>query len=255
MRLARHGDTTRVVYRFASQPWGSVHATRPDASGMPEVQLTNPGGGVLGGDRLDLDVVLEPGAHATVCTQGATKAYRGARAAQLTRLSAARGAVLEYVPHHVIPFAGAHWHQRTVIDLAADARLLAWDALAAGRVARGERFAFERLSGRTVIERDGLPLAVDGCELHGGREAFAGFSYLATAYVAAPEGLSAVADRIHEAVGAIPGTLAAASHPAEGLVVTRILARTAPALGRALGAVRTVGRAALGLGPAPREVW
>ncbi|MDQ3990405.1 MAG: urease accessory protein UreD, partial [Actinomycetota bacterium] len=221
VRLARHGAATVVVRRFATQPWGAVQATRPDASGMPEVQLTNPGGGVLGGDHLDLEVTLEPAARATVCTQGATKVYRGAQAVQLTRLSVASGAVLEYVPHHVIPFAGARWCQHTVIELAPDAGLLAWDACAAGRVARGERFAFDGLSARTAVLRDGVPQAVDGWELGGGGEPFGGFSYVATAYVAAPGDLAALAERLHAAVVGIPSTLASASTPTSGLVVVR----------------------------------
>ncbi len=173
-----------------------VALTRPDATGMPEVMLTNPGGGVLGGDRLDLGVTLRPGAHATVCTQGATKVYRGAAAGQVSRLDVGSGARLEYLPHHVIPFAGSQFTQRTVIDLAPDARLLAWEAVSAGRLARGERFAFTSLSSRLTVRRGEVPELVDGCELTGDGEPFGGFSYMANACVLAPHDLSALAEQL-----------------------------------------------------------
>lgn len=218
------------------------------------MQVTNPGGGVLGGDRLELAVHVGAGARATVCTQGATKVYRGPAATQRAHLAVAAGGVLEYVPHHVIPYAGSRYRQETTIELAGDAVLIAWEALAAGRVARGERFAFDHLASRTLVLREGLTEAADGCELEGGGEPFAGRSYLATAYLAAPWGLEAFADDLHAAFEAMPRTLASASTPASGVAAVRILADDAPALAQALTRTRTLARAALGLPPPAREV-
>jgi urease accessory protein len=254
VRLARDGGRTALVRRFASQPWGAVQVVRPDASGVPEVVLTNPGGGTLGGDRLELTVEVGPGARGTVCTQGATKVYRGAEAVQRTRLGVAGGGVLEHVPHHVIPYARSRWRQDTVIDLAADARLLAWEAFAAGRLAHGERFAFARLTTRTLVLRGGGPVAVDGCDLGAGGEPFGGWPYLATAYVVAPEALGHLADELHALLTARgPEVLGSASTPQEGVLCARLLATSAPALTAALNALRGCVRPALGLGSPARE--
>ena len=56
-----------------------------------------PGGGVVGGDELHLDVRLDAGAHALITTPGATRLYRseGALALQHSRLQLADGARLE----------------------------------------------------------------------------------------------------------------------------------------------------------------
>ncbi|MDQ3608708.1 MAG: urease accessory protein UreD [Actinomycetota bacterium] len=254
MRLARDGERTALVRRFASQPWGAVQVARPDASGAPEVVLTNPGGGTLGGDRLELTVEVGPGARATVCTQGATKVYRGAEAVQRTRLGVGDGGVLEHVPHHVIPYARSRWRQETVVDLAPDARLLAWEAFAAGRLARGERFAFAGLASRTLVLRDGAPVAVDGCELRGGGERFGGWAYLATVFVVAPEGLGGLADALHALLATRgPEVLASASTPQDGVLCARVLTATAPALTGVLNALRAWVRPVLGLGAAARE--
>jgi urease accessory protein len=255
VRLARDGGRTALVRRFASQPWGAVQVARPDASGVPEVVLTNPGGGTLGGDRLELTVEVGPGARATVCTQGATKVYRGAQAVQRTRLGVGEGGVLEHVPHHVIPFAASRWRQETVVDLAPGARLLAWEAFSAGRLARGERFAFAGLASRTLLLRGGAPVAVDGCELGGGGEPFGGWAYLATVFIVTPEGLGGLADELHALLAARgPAVLGSASTPQTGVLCTRLLTATAPALTGALNALRACARPVLGLDPAGREI-
>jgi urease accessory protein len=71
------------------------------------------------------------------------------------------GAVLEYLPDAVIPFAGSRHQQRTSIYLAEDATLFWWDSLAPGRHAMGETFAFERLRMQTEIRSPTKPLLLD----------------------------------------------------------------------------------------------
>jgi urease accessory protein len=248
------GGRTVLVGRYSKAPFGAVQANYPDGSGIPEVQITNPCGGVLGGDRLELEITAGPGSDVTVLTQSANKAYRGAEAAQRTTIDVGEGAFLEYLPHHLIPFAGSAYRQNTEFCLAPDASLIAWDAYAAGRVARGERFAFDRLCGRTRVTRKGVPQVADGFELVGGTESLGGYSYSATAYVLAPVDLGTLTEELHIFLSCMPGTLASASAPASGLCAARILAEGADALYGALNGVRTLARATLDL-PAPaREV-
>jgi UreD urease accessory protein len=52
----------------------------------------------------------------------------------------------------------------------AGSTLIAWDAYAAGRVGRLERFAFDALRSWTQVWREGVPEVVDGFELTGGME-------------------------------------------------------------------------------------
>ncbi|QIN77749.1 hypothetical protein GBA65_03590 [Rubrobacter marinus] len=224
-----------------------------DGSGAAEVQVTNPSGGILGGDELGMEVSLAPGSSATVLTQAANKAYGGPEARQDAAFEVGEGAALEYMPHHLIPYASSNYRQETRIRLAKGAILLTWDA---GRVARGERFAYARLSSRTRIMRDGLPEVVDGFDLPAGGEPFGGYSYLAGLYVLAPLDLAPLADELHHALlpGA-PRVLASASAPSSGLCAVRVLARDATALYRALNVCRALSRARLGLAPPVREVW
>ena len=241
--------------RYSKTPFGAVRANYPDDSGIPEVQITNPSGGILGGDRLEMDVTLAPGSAATILTQAANKVYKGAEARQDATFRVEEGGFLEYLPHHLIPYPRSSYRQETEFHLATDATLLVWDAFSAGRVTRGERFAFDGLSVRTRIFREELPEAGDGFELLAGDEPFGGYSYLAAAYVLAPLGLESLAEKLHMVLSGTPRVLASASAPAPHLSATRILARDATALYLALNTCRAATRAYLNLSPAARGVW
>lgn len=250
----REGRTI-LAGRYSRSPFGAVRANYPDGSGIPEVQITNPSGGVLGGDRLDLEIFLASGSSATVLTQAANKAYRGEASEQRAVFNVGEGAFLEYLPHHLIPYPGSNYRQETTIHLAPDATLIAWDSFAAGRIARGERFAFENIYGRTKIFRDGLPEVVDGLDLTGGAERFGGFSYSAAAYIVAPKELGPLAERLHDLLAGIPGALASASAPSFGLCAVRALTADAHALYRVLNRSRDLARGFLDLPVSAREIF
>jgi urease accessory protein len=129
-------------------PWKVVRAFALAGPGKL-VHLHNVSGGVLAGDRLWLDVEVQSGAEAQITTTGATRLYRhragAADSEQRSRFTVADGALLEYLPDAVIPYAGARHRQRTEIRLGRGSTLFWWEMLAPGRMASGERFAFERL--------------------------------------------------------------------------------------------------------------
>ena len=128
-------------------PWKVVRAF-PVPSGAL-VHLHNVSGGVLAGDRLALDVEVAAGASAQITTTGATRLYRHRAgrtdSEQHARFSVGEGAMLEYLPDTVIPYAGSRHSQRTEFQLERGSILFWWEVLAPGRLAAGERFAFERL--------------------------------------------------------------------------------------------------------------
>jgi urease accessory protein len=126
------------------------------------VHLNNVSGGVLAGDRLALDVEVQAGAAAQITTTGATRLYRHRAGAedseQHTRFSVADGALLEYLPDPVIPYAGSRHVQRTEIRLGRGSTLFWWEVLAPGRLAAGERFAFERLRVQAEVYAGSRPV-------------------------------------------------------------------------------------------------
>src|SRR5262249_45452487 len=96
----------------------------PDPAAV--VSVLNPTGGVLGGDRLDIEVELGAEAHACLTTPSATRIYRAAAepAVQTVRLMLEEGAIAEWVPDHTIPYAGADFMQSIDVEVGPGATLV-----------------------------------------------------------------------------------------------------------------------------------
>jgi urease accessory protein len=199
------------------------------------VSLLNPTGGVLGGDRLAIDVDVGPEAHACLTTPSATKVYRtaGEPAVQTVRLRVGPGAILEWLPDHTIPFAGSDYRQSIEAEVADGGCLVLVDAFSAGRVAAGERWRFHRLQsvltvrgprGEVVHDRFVLTGAADGL---GATE---GADYFATLIVVAGRELDALADAVPGLAARTAGGRAGGAHLERGVLVARCLAPSAIAL-------------------------
>lgn len=131
--------------------------------------LHNIGGGVLGGDRLDVAIHVGPEAQAQITTTGATRIYRSragaSSATQTNTITIGEGGLLEYVPDTLIPFAGSRYRQTTQIELATGAGLFWWETVAPGRTARGEVFAYDLLDLSVDIVVNGRPIAIERVRL------------------------------------------------------------------------------------------
>ena len=123
----------------------------------------------MGGDELNLHVRVGSAAEVQLTTTGATRIYRrsseSARTSQRSELVVSQGALLEYVPDPIIPYAGADFYQHTVIQLSADAGLFWWEILAPGREAKNEVFAFERVVMRTDVRAGDELVCIDRMNL------------------------------------------------------------------------------------------
>jgi urease accessory protein len=133
--------------------------------GTALAHLHNVSGGLLGGDHLAMQVNLTSGANVQLTTTGATRIYRSregnSATSQSTEISVGEGALLEYLPDAVIPFAGACFLQRTSIELANGAGLFWWEIIAPGREASGELFAYEELAVRSRINAPAQRIAAE----------------------------------------------------------------------------------------------
>ncbi len=151
LRFARRGSRTDLVRSSFTLPL-QVLAPLAMEDGSAYLSLLNPTGGVLAGDRLTTEIVLDPGAHASLTTPSATRVYRAddLLAIQDTVIRMGEGATLEYFPDHLIPHPGAALRQSLRVEIAAGGRAFLWDAMACGRVAREERWKFREIV--SVIE-------------------------------------------------------------------------------------------------------
>jgi len=130
------------------------------------VVMATLGGGLVGGDVIDLEMDVEPRARVLLLSQASTKVYRSARPAR-QQLHARIGdeALLASLPDPTIAFAASTFEQRQRFDLAATGSLIALDGILAGRQAYGERWAFDRYASRLEVVRGGRPSFVDHVRL------------------------------------------------------------------------------------------
>jgi urease accessory protein len=259
LRFERRGPATVVAgcrYTLPLQVLAPIALDDPAAI----VSILNPTGGLVGGDRLSIDVHVAAGAHAVLTTPSATRVYRtaGKPTVQAVRLSVGPRAVVEWVPDHTIPFAGSALRQTIDVALEETAGLILVDAFSAGRIALGEAWRFDVLESAVSIRDPRGWLLHDRFVLRGraGHQSFDGLGlaeshpyFASIAIIGAFDAGRLAADV--ERLGADGGaaSLGVAVLPRGGALV-RCLAPTAPALVDAIeGCWRAGRRALLGLPP------
>jgi len=259
---SRHGRET-VLSEFQSRsPWHLFPPITLDDTGCAYTLLLNPSGGLVGGDQLSLRARLGPQAHVLFSTPSANRVYRSVSepSIQSVDLIVGPGAIGEWLPEVTIPFAGSRFCQRIHAEVGFGATLLLWDAIASGRMARGERWAFASLdneirittaSGRSVLERYHLNPTE-----RGGVGLATAWDYIATLYLVNDTVNAEVWKRLAEQLAAIlearPGSvLGGVSQPAVPGLAVKLVASSAPDLNAILEAMWGAIRAHLWRLPVP----
>ncbi|SIT04019.1 urease accessory protein [Roseivivax lentus] len=162
---ARDGQS--VLDRFRTR--GALKMLFPVRTPRAEAILINTAGGLTGGDRLQLSVEVQAGAHLTMTTQAAERVYRAREdTARVTSdITVGAGAHLSWLPQELIVYEGGALDRRLAIDLDASASLLMVEPVIFGRRAMAETLRAGHLSDRIRVSRAGRPLYLDGTELHG----------------------------------------------------------------------------------------
>ena len=153
----RDGRTVLTKRRF-TPPLQALEPSRlPD--GSLYTMMLNPTGGTFGGDQLRTEIVLGAGTHVVLTTPSATKVYRALDqpARCETEIALGKNAILEYLPDHLIPHPGAALRQRFDVTMEHGSCAIVYDAMAAGRIGRGEHWEFRELSSEVSIRVEGTP--------------------------------------------------------------------------------------------------
>lgn len=120
------------------------------------VQIANPAAGVFAGDILRSQISAIGGVHFVVKTPAATSFFPGPGLARVKqRINVRGGSWVEWLPQLMIPHAGARLRQELSVEVEEGASFLGVEALAPGRVARGETFAYDSIEIRTAIHVNG----------------------------------------------------------------------------------------------------
>lgn len=203
----REGARTILSRSSCTTPWHHFPPSYLDDSGCAYTWLVNQSGGLVGGDHLSVEAQLHAGTHVLMTSPSANRVYRSLAepAVQEVRLSVGPNARLEWLPEVTIPFAGSHFRQSIQVELAPGATVVLWDAMASGRIAKQERWAFASVENEICIR--GLAPATEAVTVPRLRRGTAtgqkGGSPLRRAPVPCVERYRLVPGRLPESVGLV----------------------------------------------------
>lgn len=245
----REGSRTVLTRSSCTSPWHHLPPSYLDDSGCVYTWLVNPSGGLVGGDHVSVEAQLHARTHVLLTSPSANRVYRSLSepVLQEIRLSVGPDARLEWLPEVTIPFAGSRFRQSIHVDLAPGATVVLWDAMASGRIAMQERWAFAALEneicirtplGGSVVER--YRVAPDRLSESAGL--VGSWDYVASFFVIGDAVGADVWKRLDTALAAIleqrPGlVLGGVSTPAAPGLAVKLVARSAPDLTVTLEAI------------------
>lgn len=151
LRFERRDDRTVLADLYRQAPLLVQRALYWDTA-MPEmacVFIVATSGGMLQGDRNEIDISLGDGARAHLTTQAATKVQEmdANYASAVQRIVLADDAYLEYLPEPTIPFRHSRFVTRTHVTLPESATMLYAEILTPGRMHRNDEvFRYDVLS-------------------------------------------------------------------------------------------------------------
>jgi len=251
LRFERRNDKTVLSQCRFRLPLQALTPVELD-DGAAYLLLLNPTGGVVGGDRLFAQIDQQERTHVCLSTPSATRVYRtlAQLAVQETRVHVGAESSFEYLPDHVIPYRDSRFRQSLRLDMDCGSRAIVWDAIAAGRIAHGERWNFRALDSEIGISLRGELIfhnrtRIRPAELDPHRLGFCeGFNYLATLIVIADEfrGWGTALAAMNLELTKLPGVYGGASLLQQSGFVVKLMARSAADLMDAQAALWTLAR-------------
>jgi urease accessory protein len=241
LTFSRHGSGTVLTRAFAASPAKLIETKRRGIACW--VYAATFGGGIVGGDHIQLRASVTAGARALLTTQASTKVYRSLRPARQSLTAVVDAdALLAVVPDPIVCFAGADFTQAQRYDLDAGASLVMVDWITSGRHASGERWAFARYESRFDIRRASRRIFLDGVVLEENLDRVAdrmgGFDVLLTAVITGPlvaAAASSILNEItHAPVERNARTITSASRLRDGGTLLRMAGTNVEHVGRAL---------------------
>nr|WP_225938818.1 urease accessory protein UreD [Kovacikia minuta] len=168
------GEMTQVAHCRSQAPLKLQRPFYPEGPGVCHSVILHTAGGVVGSDRLSLNLQLQPQSHALITTAAANRIYRtnGQEARQNVQVSVSAGACLEWLPQETIVFDQAVYRQDMRVELAPDATWLGWEINRFGRTASSEKFVQGNWRSHTEIWQGDRPLWIDRQWLPGSEETF-----------------------------------------------------------------------------------
>lgn len=267
LRFAARAGRTALVERRHQGPLLVQKPLYPEG-GICHVVVLHPPAGVAGGDRLDIDIAVEAGAHAVLATPGATKWYKslGREAAQQVRIDVADGARLDWLPQENIVFDDARARIATDVVVAPTGSAIGWDAVVLGRQASGERWSSGALWLDTRVAGTDRALWIEQSQvdatspLRPAEAGMDGLHILGTLWAVGQGATPALAETLAEQLPYAPdlraGVTCLAGSAGQSMLLLRVLGRDMEAVRRVMTGAWSMLRAPIhGVAARPLRLW
>lgn len=144
-----------------------------------KVLLMTASAGMLKDDFYDFHLQAKAGSKWEFTGQSYTKIFHsnGGQCGQRVQIRVEDGADFWYCPCSALPFEKSNFSGDVLVKLDKKASFLYTEVLGAGRVAMGERFAFERYRNRLLIQVEGVPVFLDYTDYEPARMNLENFMY------------------------------------------------------------------------------
>lgn len=156
LELGKDSDTGKTVIRkqYSRVPLLTQRALYLEETlpAMAYVYIVSPSGGILQGDRYQIDIKLGNNTFAHVTTQGATRIYKMEKnyASQIVNIRLEDESYFEYIPDQIIPFRNSRFYQEVNLNVHDSATMIYSEVIVPGRVASGEAFEYDICYIKTV---------------------------------------------------------------------------------------------------------
>jgi urease accessory protein len=162
-------STTQAIRHQATAPLKVQRSFYPESEAICHNTILHTAGGIVGGDKLGIEIELHPQSRAVITTAAAGKIYgsNGSIASQSIVQNIGDNACLEWLPQETIIFDRAIFHQHLRVNLCPTATWLGWEINRFGRTARGEKFRHGEWKSATEVYRAGKPVWIDRQVLYG----------------------------------------------------------------------------------------
>ena len=161
LQFQHHSDRTRHQ-GGCSAPFKLLRAEQ-GADGRCELPILHTAGGLVGGDQLSINLVLNANSRGLVTSVAAQKVYgsigrsrlqpEGRWAQQRVICRLAHGSDLEWLPQELVLYADALYEQQLQVQLPGNASFLSAEIVRLGRTAAGETLAAGRWRSSLAIQR------------------------------------------------------------------------------------------------------
>nr|GEU30879.1 urease accessory protein D [Tanacetum cinerariifolium] len=167
------GSQSSVTRCFSQYPLKFIIPTKAGRSDIDAVWIytLTYGGGIVSGDCISFDLIIQDACTAVLTTQASTKVYKSVAIKCSQQIMEARigsDALLVVIPDPVTCFSTARYSQKQVFRIVSGSSLLVVDWITSGRHQSGEKWDFSLYKSTNHIYLDDKPLFLDTVLLENG---------------------------------------------------------------------------------------